>query len=109
VSHSERFKVFSMVYGVAYMAMFFHTVLTGNALVWYYPLLGGFRGEPQPLQEAGQPILWYSWLFGATVISVVAALLVPRSWAARVPGSWVWGVPLFTILGILVYERRWFY
>jgi len=109
VSHAVRFKVFSVVYGVVYMAMFFYSERTGDALFWYYPLLGAFRTEPQPLAEAGLPILWYSWLFGAAVISLVAAAIVPRSWAARLPASWVWGVAFFTLLGIAVYERRWFY
>ena len=33
----------------------------------YYPVLGRFDREAMPLETAGPPILWYSWLLGAAV------------------------------------------
>ena len=106
---SPRFFTFSLVYGVAYMALFLYSEMTQTALFRYYPVLGGFYRDAQPLQTAGPAILWYSWLFGAGVISAVLALGVPPSWAERLGPRWVWGVAAALLLGIIVYERRWFY
>jgi hypothetical protein len=105
----ERFKVFSIVYGVVYMALFLYSEMTRSAMFRYYPVLGAFYRQAQPVETAGPPILWYSWLAGAAVLSVAITLLVPRTWAARLPQEWVWGVPAALLIGILVYERRWFY
>jgi hypothetical protein len=109
VSGYERVKVFSIVYGVAYMALFFYSEVYKTALFRYYPVLGGFFRESQPLETAGPAILWYSWLAGAGVVSAIVSLLVPRRLAERIPHAWVWGVPAALLVVILVYERRWFY
>ena len=109
MSRYARFKIFSMVYGVAYMALFLYSELYRVALFRYYPVLGRFSREAMPLETAGPPILWYSWLLGGAVISLVIAFVVPRSWAERLGQSWVCGVPAALLLGIIVYERRWFY
>ena len=109
MSRYAQFKIFSIVYGVAYVALFFYSEATKVALFRYYPVLGTFSREALPVETAGPPILWYSWLFGALVISLVMALLVPRRLAERVPPSWVWVVGAALTLAILVYERRWFY
>jgi hypothetical protein len=106
---SERFKVFSMVYGAAYMGLFLYSEVSKHAMFRYYPVLGAFYREAQPMDTAGPPILWYSWLAGAAVVSVVVSLIVPRRWAARLPQEWVWRVSAALLIGILVYERRWFY
>jgi hypothetical protein len=106
---SARFNVFSMVFGVAYMVLFFWSERYHTALFRYYPVLRSFTREDLPLEDAGPAILWYSWLFGAAVISSVAALIVPNSVAERIGQAWVWGVPAVLLLVILVYERRWFY
>ena len=106
---SARFNVFSMVFGVAYMGLFFWSERYHTALFRYYPVLRSFTREDLSLEAAGPAILWYSWLFGAAVIGLVAALVVPRAWAERIGESWIWGVPTVLLLVILVYERRWFY
>ena len=95
---SARLNVFSIVFGAAYTALF-----------RYYPVLTSVTREDLPLEEAGPAILWYSWLFGAAVISAAAALVVPRSIAERIGQVWVWGIPTALLVVILVYERRWFY
>jgi hypothetical protein len=105
----ERFKVFSIVYGIAYIAMFLYSEVSKQAVFRYYPVLGGFYRTAQPMETAGPPILWYSWLAGAAVAGVMVSLVVPPRWAARLPHTWVWGVPAALLVGILVYERRWFY
>jgi len=106
---SARMNVFSMVFGVAYMGLFFWSERSHTALFRYYPVLKSFSRDDLALEEAGPAILWYSWLFGATVISSVAAFVVPRSLAERIGQVWVWGVPAALLIVILVYERRWFY
>ena len=106
---SARFNVFSMVYGVAYMAMFFWSERYHTALFRYYPVLSTFSREDRSLEDAGPAILWYSWLFGAAVISLVVSFVVPRDWAERVGQAWIWGVPVALLVVIFVYERRWFY
>jgi hypothetical protein len=105
---SARLNVFSIVYGVTYMGMFFWNELYRTALFRYYPVLSTFSREDRSLENAGPAILWYSWLFGAAVIALVAAFVVPRAWAERIGQVWVWGIPALLIV-ILVYERRWFY
>jgi hypothetical protein len=104
-----RFNVFSMTYGAAYLAFWLYSEFTKVAMFRYYPVLGGFRRENLPLESAGPAILWYSWLFGAFVVSVVAAAIVPPKVAERLGRTAVWFVPLALLVGILVYERRWFY
>lgn len=106
---SARFNVFSVVYGVAYMALFFWSERYQSALFRYYPVLSEFARESRPLETAGPAILWYSWLLGAALISLAAALAVPRRAAERLGQGWIWGVPAALLLLILVYERRWFY
>lgn len=109
MSAYARFKVFSMVYGVAYMGFFLYSELYRAAMFRYYPALGRFYRDAQPMDTAGPPILWYSWLLGAAVVSSAVSLAVPRKWAERLPADWVWVVSAALLLGILVYERRWFY
>jgi hypothetical protein len=104
-----QFNTFSIVYGVAYLALFFYNELYQGALFRYYPVLGGFYRENLPLQTAGPAILWYAWLFGAAVIALAVSLVVPRAWAERLGQGWIWGVPAAMLVVIIVYERRWFY
>lgn len=104
-----RLKVFSIVYGVAYMAFFLYSEQCQCAMFRYYPAIGSFSMATLPLAEAGLPINWYSWLLGALVVSVVAMFAIPKSLADRIPHGWTWGIALATLVGIAVYERRWFY
>jgi hypothetical protein len=109
MSGSARFNVFSIAYGVSYMALFFYSEQTQYALFRYYPILGGFYRDALPLETSGPAILWYSWLFGAAIISLAVSFVVPRTWAERLGRTWVWAVPAALLVVILVYERRWFY
>ena len=106
---SARFNTFSISYGVAYMALFFYSEMYQSALFRYYPVLGEFSRAARPLATAGPAILWYSWLVGAAVISVVLAFVVPPRLAERLGRTWVWAIPMALLVVIAVYERRWFY
>ena len=105
----DRCKVFSIAYGVAYMGFFLYSELSRAAMFRYYPVLGRFSREALPMETAGPPILWYGWLLGAAVVSGAVSLAVPRAWAERLPAAWIWVVTAALLVGILVYERRWFY
>jgi hypothetical protein len=96
-------KVFSLVFGVIYMGCFFYAV----APVRYYPLQGRFFLDEQP-DTAGPPILWYGWLLSAAVASAILSVLVPPRLVERVWHGWFWIVPALTVVGILIYERRYF-
>jgi hypothetical protein len=103
VKRDASLKVFSLLFGLTYMACFYYTV----APIRYYPMLGTFHLEAQP-EAAGPPILWYGWLAAAAVLSGVIAVLVPRRLAERLWHGWLWTVPALTVVGIFIYERRWF-
>jgi hypothetical protein len=103
------FKVFSLLFGVVYMGLFWLNEFYGIAFLRYYPVLGGFYNVRQPPETAGPAILWYFWLFGAMAVSLAASLVVPRKWAERIPHNLVWLVSAALFLAIFVYERRWFY
>jgi hypothetical protein len=109
VNQYARLKVFSILYGVAYMASFLYSESCQCAWFRYYPALGEFSSTPLPLAEAGLPINWYSWLLIGFLVAAVGALITPRRLAERLPHSWVWGVAAATLVVIMVYERRWFY
>ena len=109
MSRYARLNVFSIVYGIAYTALWLYSEFYKVAMFRYYPVLGTFSRANLALDKAGPAILWYSWLLGALVISVVAASIVPAKWADRLSERWVWYLPLALLIGILVYERRWFY
>jgi hypothetical protein len=96
-------KVFSLVFGVIYMGCFFYAV----APFRYYPLQGRFFLDAQP-DTAGPPILWYGWLLSAAVASAILSVLVPPRLVERVWHGWFWIVPALTVVGILIYERRYF-
>ena len=109
MSRYSQFKVFSIVFGLAYLGLFFYSEVTKVAMFRYYPVLGRFSRAALPLETAGPPILWYSWLLGALVIGGALAAFIPRSWADRVPAGWVWITAFAMVVVIVVYERRWFY
>ena len=109
MSRYARFNVFSITYGIAYVAFWLYSEFSKVAMFRYYPVLGGFRRANLPLESAGPAILWYSWLLGAAVVSLGLALVVPSKWADRLSERGVWYLPLALLIAILVYERRWFY
>ena len=95
-------QIFSSLFGIVYLTCFY----MDWAPFRYYPDAIAFHFRPHP--EAGPAILWYGWLTAASVVSAAIALAVPRRLSERLGPSWVWIVPLVTIIGVLIYEKRWF-
>jgi hypothetical protein len=105
VSSSTRHpsvQIFSILFGIVYLTCFY--------LDWapfrYYPDASAFYLRVH--REAGPAILWYGWVTAATVVSAAIAVAVPRRVAERLGPNWAWMVPVVTVIGILIYEKRWF-
>jgi hypothetical protein len=107
--NAARFNAFGIYYGVAYMALFWLNEFYQISWFGYYPVIGEFRRERLPVETSGPAILWYSWLLGALLISLVLMALTPSSMAERMGRRAVWVVPVAMLIAIFVYERRWFY
>jgi hypothetical protein len=53
-------------------------------------------------------ILWYGWIVTSALASAAIAFAVPRSLAERLSPRWAWIIPTAVVVGMLIYERRWF-
>jgi hypothetical protein len=95
-------QIFSILFGIVYMTCFYMDF----APFRYYPDASAFHLRRHP--EAGPAILWYGWLTTAAVASAAVAFAVPRRLAERLGPGWAWIVPLLTVIGIFIYEKRWF-
>ena len=95
-------QIFSILFGIVYLTCFY----MDWAPFRYYPDARAIYLRPHP--QAGPAILWYGWLTAAAVVSAAIAFAVPRRLTERLGPGWAWMVPLLTIIGILIYERRWF-
>ena len=95
-------QIFSMLFGIVYITCFY--------MDWspfrYYPDARTFHLKHHP--QDGPAILWYGWIAAAAAVSAVVAFAVPKRLADRVGLAWAWIVPFLTMVGILIYERRWF-
>ena len=98
-----RLPLFSLVACVAYTAAYYFDW----PLFRYYLGNGSFSFATQP-DSAGAPILWYGWLFMAALIGIVAAVILPRTTARRLPADLLWIIPFAATLAAALYEVRWF-
>ena len=94
--------IFSILFGIVYLTCFY----MDWAPFRYYPDARAFYLRPHP--QAGPAILWYGWLTAAAVLSAAVAFVVPRRLAERLGPNWAWILPLLIVIGILIYEKRWF-
>ena len=98
----SRLTVFSIVFGVLYFLSFYYDL----ALFRYYPEVSQFsllRND-----KLGVVILWYGWIATSAIASACIAFAVPRTIADRLSPGWAWMIPMAVVIGMLVYERRWF-
>jgi hypothetical protein len=99
----DRLLVFSLAASAGYtLAYYFNW-----PLLIYYPVVGELHVLRQG-PAAGFPIFWYGWLATAVVIGAIAAWMLPRRWARRLPFDLSWIVPIVMIVAALTYEKRWF-
>jgi hypothetical protein len=98
----SRLTVFSIVFGILYFLSFYYDL----ALFRFYPEVSQFtllRND-----KLGVVILWYGWIATSAIASACIAFAVPRTIADRLSPGWAWIVPTAVVIGMLVYERRWF-
>jgi hypothetical protein len=100
---SPAMLIFSMIFSIVYTICFYYNW----ALFRYYPAYAQFSLGPLG-PEAGPAITWYGWIGWSVVVAGVVALIVPRRVAERISPTLVWGVGAAVLIGIAVYERRWF-
>ena len=97
--------VFALVGAIAYVLTY-----TFNWPAFaYYPLLNHFSlDRALPAKTSGPSMLYYGWIVTAAAAALIAALIVPRSIAAKLPASLGWVVPLLLMIYTLIYDRHWF-
>jgi len=103
MSGNPKSLVFTMCFGLVYMVCFYFNW----ALFRFYPSYTQFSIGPLG-PEAGPVIMWYGWMAWAFVVSLVAALVVPKTVAARLNPTLVWGISAAVLAGTMWYEKRWF-
>jgi hypothetical protein len=103
-THSSSFKIFSTLFSVLYTLAFYFNW----QMFRYYPQLGEFHLDLLPPKTSGPPINWYGWIATAAAASALAAFLVPRKAAERLPSSVCWIVPFAVVVVVFVYEKHWF-
>ena len=99
-----RATVFSITFGVVYALCFYYNW----PLFAYYPQVNEAHFSSQLIETAGPPILWYGWLATAALVSLAAAMIVPRGVSDRLWHGWAWIIPAGVVIAILIYEKRWF-
>jgi len=103
LSGHRRLTIFSLAACVAYTAAYYFDW----PLFRYYLVSRRFSFGIQP-DSAGAPILWYGWLVAAILAGVLAAAIMPRGAALRLPPDLLWIVPVTSVFAALLYEARWF-
>lgn len=99
----SRLMVFSLVAAVAYSLAYYFDW----SLFRYYLEDSRIAFFNQAAGE-GPPILWYGWLATAVLAGGMAAFIVPRKLAEKIPADLIWLLPLVLIFAALMYEKRWF-
>jgi hypothetical protein len=103
MKNNPSLKIFSMVFAIFYPICFY----IDFALFRYYPETGKFYWKMHAAD--GPAILWYGWIVTTILVSLAAALLVPRKLADSVSSNVVWLVPVVMTVIILIYEKQWFF
>ena len=94
-----------MLFSLAACAVYTLAYYFDWSLFRYY-LGTGTVGLSAPA-SAGAPILWYGWLATAVLAGAAIAVLIPRSWTARVSPELVWLVPAIALRGDSPRFRFW--
>lgn len=97
-------RVFTLVFGVAYAV----AVFGDYPLFWYYPLATRFSLDDLVDPSLGPSMLWYGWIATAAIPAVIAALIVPRRIAQRIPTAVFWVLPFMVFAAGFYREQEWF-
>lgn len=100
--NSSRLTIFSIVFVVLYFLSFYYDL----ALFRYYPEVSQFHWQRN--DSLGVVILWYGWIATSGLASAAIAFAVPKKMADRLWSGWAWIIPTAVVIGMLIYERRWF-
>jgi hypothetical protein len=101
----NAWKVFSVTFGIVYtLAYFFNW-----PMFTYYPAIREWHLHALPGRSAGPAMFYYGWMATAAVSSAVLAVLVPRSFAEKLPAAVIWAVPVVLTIFLLGYEKHWFF
>ena len=98
----SRLTVFSIAFGILYFVSSYYDL----ALFRYYPEVSEFHFLRN--DRLGVVILWYGWIATSAIASACIALAAPRTIADRLSPGWAWIIPTAVVIGMLIYERRWF-
>lgn len=100
----DRLMMFSLASSVAYVFAYYFNI----SLFEYYPLTGELRFG-SATDPTGQTVHLYGWLASAALVGAAVALVLPRSWAARIPPDLIWAFAVVLVVAVFMYERRWFF
>jgi hypothetical protein len=100
----DRLMTFSLAASIAYVCAYYFNL----SLFEYYPSSGTIRFG-SAADTAEQTVHLYGWLSTAALVGVVAAYVVPRKWAARIPPDTLWALAVVLVVAVFMYERRWFF
>jgi hypothetical protein len=98
-------RVFSLVFGIVYTI----TIVWNLPLFRYYPAVERFSLTDLADRSLGPAMSWFGWMGWAFVIAIVAAAIVPRKIADKIPdGTWIF-VTLLVFAGGFYREAEWFF
>jgi hypothetical protein len=104
---SGRYSVFAITCGVVFGVLYPLILNYGWQLFTYYPAVGKFALFDHPLGDpsAGPKMKWFGYVVTASIVSVVAGLVVcaiPEKLLNRFWWSgWVWVIPILSMIALL--------
>ena len=109
--NSSRLATFTIVFSIAYAAVYLLAVENNWALFTYHPALETFGALVQKPIDGGPAMYWYGWLatsgLGAFAIAVLAGA-IPAGFGNRIWSSLAWAVPLATMFAFGYILRGYF-
>lgn len=98
-------RVFSLVFAIVYTI----DVVGNYAMFRYYPAVGRFSMVDLADKSLGPAMSWFGWMAWAFIFAIVAAAVVPRKLADRLPGALYWVAALAMFAAGFYREQDWFF
>jgi hypothetical protein len=110
--NSSRLSTFTIVFSVAYAALYLLSVQYNWALFTYHPALETFGALVQkPIVDGGPAMYWYGWLatsaLGAFAVAALACAM-PAGVGNRIWSGLAWAVPLAAMFAFVYILRGYF-